>query len=348
MKSAVVLIVLLLAACAPIEPEVGQQESESLPSEDEMAEAPPQSEEQTQTIIEPRPNISDQYEFQGIHRWYNLEDIVPEGRTTLTRADLAGKVVLVDIWTYSCINCIRTLPYLTSWNEKYREQGLVIVGIHSPEFSFEKKTANVQAAIEKHNIQYPVGMDNDFVTWKSYKNRWWPHTYLFDRDGQLVFDHIGEGEYEEIERRIQQLLAVKTDMTEVSLPDYRAIKSPEIYLGGAINRGHVAYDLTPGEHNFIAERTLEQNIVYLNGSWRIGQEVIESTGGELILRYNSRDIHVVAGGSGEINYNIDGGSTQSVAVSGNDLYTLSSSTYAEHTLVMQPAEGVQLYTFTFG
>lgn len=120
----------------------------------------------------------------------------------LTLASLRGKVVVVDFWTYSCINCIRTLPYLETWYEKYRDDGLVIIGVHTPEFDFEKDYSNVQKAVEKYGITYPVVQDNDYATWNAYGNRFWPHKYLVDANGVLRFDHIGEGGYEETESEV--------------------------------------------------------------------------------------------------------------------------------------------------
>ena len=119
---------------------------------------------------------------------------------------IEGKVVLYDIWTYSCVNCIRTLPFITSWDEKYSDQGLLIIGIHSPEFEFEKNPQNVKAAIEKYGISYPVVMDNDMKTWKAFENNYWPRKYIADHEGNIRYDHIGEGSYQETEKIIQQLL----------------------------------------------------------------------------------------------------------------------------------------------
>ena len=127
----------------------------------------------------------------------------------LDKTALKGKVVLIDFWTYSCINCIRTLPYLKAWYEKYKDQGLVIIGVHAPEFAFEAKIENVEKAIQKFGITYPVAMDNDFSTWKNYKNRYWPAHYLIDRTGQVVYSHFGEGQYELTEANIRQLLGLK-------------------------------------------------------------------------------------------------------------------------------------------
>lgn len=138
-------------------------------------------------------------EFTGIMHWLNTD-------TPLTMKDLRGKVVLVDFWTYSCINCIRTLPFVTGWYEKYKDQGFVVVGVHTPEFEFEKKTMNVENALRQYGIHYPVAQDNDFGTWRAYQNQYWPARYLIDARGTIRYTHFGEGEYTETERAIETLL----------------------------------------------------------------------------------------------------------------------------------------------
>lgn len=137
-------------------------------------------------------------EFAGIETWLNTEP--------LSMAALRGQVVLVDFWTYGCINCVHVLPHVVQWHEKYKDRGLVVVGVHSPEFAYERDTNNVRKAIQRHGIRYAVAQDNKFATWNAYRNRYWPTAYLVDRSGELVFSHAGEGAYDEIERTIQQLL----------------------------------------------------------------------------------------------------------------------------------------------
>jgi thiol-disulfide isomerase/thioredoxin len=137
-------------------------------------------------------------EFQGIQEWLNSPP--------LSVADLKGSVVLVQIWTFACINCQRTLPYMTRWQQQYAAQGLKVVGVHTPEFGFERDVNNVKQALKKHNIQYPVAIDNEFKTWKAYNNEYWPHLFLADRQGILRYDHIGEGAYDTTEQTIRQLL----------------------------------------------------------------------------------------------------------------------------------------------
>jgi thiol-disulfide isomerase/thioredoxin len=138
-------------------------------------------------------------EFKGIEKWLNSEP--------LSMSSLRGKVVLVDFWTYTCINCIRTLPYVKTWNEKYKDQGLVVVGVHTPEYSFERFTPNVQDAIKRFGITYPVAQDNKYATWEAYRNVYWPAFYLVDKRGNIIYTHFGEGRYKETEAAIQQALA---------------------------------------------------------------------------------------------------------------------------------------------
>lgn len=147
----------------------------------------------------PLSNQGQAPEFAGIEKWLNTEP--------LTMQNLRGKVVLVDFWTFDCINCINTLPYVKSWHDKYKDQGLVIVGVHTPEFLHERSTDNVKAAMKRFDIRYPVAQDNRYATWSAYNNRYWPATYLINKKGQIVYKHFGEGKYQETEAAIRTLLA---------------------------------------------------------------------------------------------------------------------------------------------
>lgn len=138
-------------------------------------------------------------EFAGIKQWLNSEP--------LTMRQLRGKVVLVDFWTYDCINCINTLPHVVKWHDKYKDKGLVVVGVHTPEYAFERKTDNVRAALKRFDIRFPVAQDNGYETWNAYGNRYWPAFYLINKKGQVIYTHFGEGRYEQTEAKIQQLLA---------------------------------------------------------------------------------------------------------------------------------------------
>jgi thiol-disulfide isomerase/thioredoxin len=141
-------------------------------------------------------------EFAGISNWFNSKP--------LSIADLRGKVVLVDFWTYGCVNCVNTLPHVTALYEKYRDRGLVVIGVHTPEFPFERSAANVQAALKRHGITYPVAQDNNSRTWNAYRNEYWPAQYIIDQSGRIVFQHAGEGRYDEIDRTVAQLLSAKS------------------------------------------------------------------------------------------------------------------------------------------
>src|SRR3989338_643363 len=186
-------------------------------------------------MITPSSGLSDYGrapEFTGVYKWLNL----PEGKESLTMEELRGKVVLVDFWTYTCINCIRTLPFVTSWYEKYKDQGFVVVGVHTPEFEFEKKSKNVTSAVKRFGINYPVAQDNNYATWNSYANHYWPAEYLIDTQGKIRRIHFGEGEYDKTEMTIQLLLkrtGKRVDNGLICLPDQtpRLHLSPETYLG---------------------------------------------------------------------------------------------------------------------
>src|SRR3989344_3382449 len=212
-------------------------------------------------------------ELVGLTGYINAE----EG---LQLADLEGKVVLVDFWTYSCINCIRTLPHLTAWDAKYKDKGLVIIGVHTPEFEFEKKRENVLAAMEKYGIQYPVVQDNDYATWRNYKNRFWPHNYLIDADGYIRYDHIGEGEYDKTE-------TVRT--------------TPELYAGYAfaLPRGQNIGNeqgLQPGKTVVYAfPLQMDHDTIYLDGTWLSNEDNLEAkSSGVLALDFTAASVNIVA------------------------------------------------------
>src|SRR4051812_6906161 len=186
----------------------------------------------------------------------------------LTADALRGRVVLVDFWTYSCVNWLRTLPYVRAWAERYRDRGLVVVGASAPEFGFEHDLDNVRRATAELGVNYPVVIDNDFAIWRSLDNNYWPAAYLVDRDGQVRFHHFGEGAYEEIERAIQQLLGVDEEIVSVDAggvaeaADWDSLGSPETYLGYA--RGERRSDGSDGG--------LVLNQWALAGSWSVGEE----------------------------------------------------------------------------
>jgi thiol-disulfide isomerase/thioredoxin len=298
----------------------------------------------------------------------------------ITIQELIGKkVVLVDFWTYSCINCQRTLPYLTSWHEKYRDQGLEIVGIHTPEFEFEKDITNVQRAVDQYGIEYPVVLDNEYATWRNYANRYWPRKYLIDIDGFIVYDHIGEGGYEETEKVIQQLLAerkqvlgesgdITTDIvrpTDAEEVDASMPRSPEIYFGSLRNER-----LGNGRIGQVGIQSLNQpsgiktSILYLTGNWNIQREYAENQNGgaKIIFKYQGQKVFIVARADESVIATIlvdgnpvgnIGGSdvvNGTVTIQEDRLYRLiEDSQWGEHTLeIIVDQPGLQAFTFTFG
>ena len=301
--------------------------------------------------------------------------------------DLRDKVVLVDFWTYSCINCIRTIPYLNEWYDKYSDKGLVIVGIHTPEFEFEKNSENVRSAVEKFGIKYPVLQDNEKETWNEYENNYWPRKYLVDNEGYIRYDHIGEGAYNETEKVIQSLLTeraahlgikninlntsqyVDTDSKMESQDiNFSKIKSPELYFGYELARtplGNIEGFL-PNQilfYNLPENSEIKPNVIYLDGKWKNNADDMELQGnnGSIILKYNSKSVNIVAGGKGNFTVLQDGKviTNDLSKDSDNDgkfmidqqrLYNLvTNKNYGEHTIQIDvKGKGFQIYTFTFG
>lgn len=261
----------------------------------------------------------------------------------LNLAGLRGKVVLVDFWTYSCINCQRTIPYIQSWWKKYKDQGLVIVGVHTPEFEFEKDTDNVKSAMEKYGVDWPVVQDNDYKIWKAYKNQFWPHKYLIDQEGKIVYDHIGEGGYEETEREIQKLLKA-TDMAVVEEPKSGAIgfgmkQTPELYVN---QRGKFSGQIGKG-----------QDRVELLGDWKIEEEY--SGAGDdagIRLEYQAGEVNLVMSLPDEtkrtVSYRVDEGEERTISVGVDDLYQVWEGKFGKHKLDFEVEKGVRVHAFTFG
>jgi len=243
-------------------------------------------------------------ELTGIVGYLNTD-------SSISISGLKGKVILVDFWTYTCINCIRTLPFLKNWHDKYEDDGLVIIGVHTPEFEFEKEYDNVENAIAKYDLKYPVVQDNNYATWRAYKNRWWPHKYLVDIDGFIVYDHIGEGAYDQTERVIQELLNERMERygkgkieDDDSQPENVVriegrVGTPEIYLGYGFTRGNFGNKegLIP---NQIVEYTIplivNPNKAYLGGTWKANKDDSElvSDEGTIILGYDAKVVNIVA------------------------------------------------------
>lgn len=290
---------------------------------------------------------------------------VPEG---FNLSDHIGKeVIIVDFWTYSCINCQRTLPYLTAWDAKYRDDGLLIVGIHTPEFAFEKDIENVRKATEKFGVNYPVVLDSDHGTWNAYSNRYWPHKFFIDIDGFVVGDHIGEGGYEESERTIQELLAERREVlglnmtidenitAPVEAPEFGKIRTPELYLGYAFARDHLGNE-EGWQPDKIVTYTLPTEITtskfYLGGTWKNNDDNMEAVeNATIVLYYTAKDAYMVAGAdeASDVEAIIDGQSIGSFSVKDQTLYTaVDGAAYGSHLLELHVPKGVRVHTFTFG
>ncbi len=283
-----------------------------------------------------------------------------DGKPVTIGEFIGKKVVLLDIWTYSCINCQRTTPYLNAWQEKYKDKGLVIIGLHTPEFGFEKVYENVLDATKRMGIKYPVVLDNDYSTWNAYQNRFWPRKYLIDIDGYIVYDHIGEGGYEETERKIQDALAErmavlgeseKIDQTVTKeIPVQGGPRSPETYFGSARNNQ-------------------QKNILFPNDGWNITAEFAQnvSSDARIVYQYTAKDVFFVAESDTEavVEVLIDGKPLGPEAVSdivksalGSSilkikearLYKVIEGNQSEtHTLELKIKKpGLKAFTFTFG
>jgi thiol-disulfide isomerase/thioredoxin len=286
-------------------------------------------------------------EFVGISHWLNSPP--------LTMAGLRGKVVLIDFWTYSCINCVRTLPYVTRWYDKYKDQGFVVVGVHTPEFAFEHITANVQRAIKRYGIHYPVAQDNSYATWQAYSNEFWPAEYLVNRDGTIVLEHFGEGRYSEMENAIRSLLAIKATMPADNGLNLSGIGSPEMYFGlSRVEMLASPETPRPGDISYTAPASLLLNHFALVGTWNLSDEkaTLAKDGGAVQLKFHSAKVYMVASSPNPVTLDItvDGKPQKPVTVQQSGLYTLfNSNDYRDHMLtVAVPKAGFQAFTFTFG
>src|SRR6266545_836681 len=236
-------------------------------------------------------------DFTGTQDWFNTP-----GGESLSMSDLRGKVVLVDFWTYTCINCIRTLPYLEAWQQRYGNQGFTVVGVHSPEFPFEKDAGNVQAAIRQNHLTYPVAQDNDLATWDAWGNQYWPADYLVDAQGNVRNAHFGEGDYAETERAIRTLLQeaghgnLGSGARAAAQAPSAGATTPETYLGAARAQGWVT-PVHPGDQNFgAAAGPLSVNQFAYAGNWGITDEDATSgEGAEIDLEFNARRVFLVLG-----------------------------------------------------
>lgn len=304
--------------------------------------------------------------IDGIASWINSEP--------LTNEALKGKVVLVDFWTYSCINCIRTLPYIADWWTKYQDEHFVIIGIHAPEFEFEKDRNNVIAAAQKYNLTFPIAQDNNHVTWNHFRNRYWPAKYLFDQEGKLRYVHFGEGNYTETESAIQSLLAVNDDMSHFEEPNLQSINSPETYFGYWRSEHFASPE--KAEHDatstYSFAESLKPNQWDLQGNWLVSEQFVEAQepGARLRFHYSAskanlvmaindqtiQDVAIYLDGQRvpdeylgkHVQYDQDDNETIA-KVSLSDLYELIAGTPGEHILEIESlGEGLQIYAITFG
>jgi thiol-disulfide isomerase/thioredoxin len=301
----------------------------------------------------------------------------------LTAAGLRGKVVLIDFWTYSCINWLRSLPYVRAWAEKYKDQGLVVIGVHAPEFEFEKNVDNVRRAAKNMRVDYPIAIDSDHAIWRAFKNDYWPALYFVDAQGHIRHHQFGEGDYEQSERIVQQLLAeagirgVGHELVSVdgrgaeAAADWSSLKTPENYVGYERTENFVSSDgvIADKHHVYAAPARLRLNHWALSGDWTVQKQsvVLNKADGRIAYRFHARDLHLVMGpaargASVRFRVLIDG--QPPAAAHGTDVDEQGNGTVIEqrlYQLIRQPApiadrqfeiefldSGVEAFSFTFG
>ncbi len=306
-------------------------------------------------IIFLKPSFALSYkapEISGIKEWINSK--------SLKISHLKGKVVLIDFWTYSCINCLRTLPHITKWDQMYRDKGLVIIGIHAPEFAFEKNFDNVKKAVGRYNIKYPVALDNDLVTWRNFDNHYWPAHYLIDQSGDIVESHFGEGNYEETENKIRQLLGIKGDaVAEQEKLNFSFGQTAETYLG--YSRAQNFYSPQQQINKLITYSfpdDLPRHGWALSGKWKIEKEriVAQEKNAKLRLHFKSKKVFLVMGNQGSqpitVQVKLNGKELKNspLQVDKHMLYELLSQDDNEAGIVEIEAAnfGLEAYAFTFG
>ena len=291
-------------------------------------------------------------DFAGISQWLNT----PGGRPA-SLASLRGKVVLVDFWTYSCINCIRTLPHLRAWYAAYHKDGFEIVGVHTPEFAFEHVLGNVRQATHDLYVTWPVALDNDYKTWTAYSNNYWPAEYLIDKAGHVRHYQAGEGDYGATEQAIRSLLAetgASVQKPSTSVADEtptEMVMTPESYLGTARLANYVGSQIHANvawPYTFAPK--LPQNDLSYAGTWRVGPErIVAGKDARLRLHFQARFVYIVLGGSGTVRTLVDGRPTGSVVVNADRLYTVVSGAAPRNgVLELRVSPGVTAYAFTFG
>lgn len=291
-------------------------------------------------------------EIAGIEAWLNSDPLL--------LAELRGKVVLVDFWTYSCINCIRSLPHVVSWYNAYKDDGFIVIGVHTPEFGFERKPENITRAIKKYGISYPVAIDNAWATWKAFQNQYWPAHYLIDREGKVVYTHFGEGDYDIMENNIRFLLDVGGEMAKGPRSAAKAgtSQSPETYLGYKRAKNFSSPESflknAPGTYTFPSSLPLHHWA--LEGEWRISPENITaaSAGARLRYHFDAGKVFLVMGTADgkpvTADVYLNGVKKKSLTVEDETLYTLLElPSYEEGTVeIVSLSKGLQAYAFTFG
>jgi cytochrome c biogenesis protein CcdA/thiol-disulfide isomerase/thioredoxin len=312
--------------------------------------------------------------LSGAAAWLNSPPLTAEG--------LKGKVVVIDFWTYSCINCLRSIPYVRAWAEKYQDHGLVVIGVHTPEFAFERNVKNVRTAVADLKIGYPVAVDNDYKIWRAFDNEYWPAHYFIDAQGRTRYHHFGEGEYDESERVIQRLLmeagnsGVPTSLVSVAAtgaeaaPSAHDDQSPETYIGydradNFASPGGIVED----EAHTYAAVPLQLNQWSLAGDWTVGAQnaMLDKVGGRIAFRFHARDLHLVLGPAADgkpiryrvtidgaapcVNHGTDTDADGQGIIDGQRLYQLirQSGAISDHTFEIEFLDtAVQAYAFTFG
>jgi cytochrome c biogenesis protein CcdA/thiol-disulfide isomerase/thioredoxin len=285
-------------------------------------------------------------EIRGIAEWINSKP--------LTLEQLRGRVVLIDFWTYSCVNCLRTLPHLKAWDQAYRKDGLTIIGVHSPEFAFERVPQNVRAAVRKLGIRYPVALDNDFATWRAYANEYWPAKYLIDRTGRVRYVHFGEGEYGETDSQIRRYLGTGVSAEADSVADRTptTAATPESYLGYARLDRFAAAGVVPNmEASYAFPPNLAPDELAYSGRLRVESErIVAGKHAGLRLRFLAKEVNLVLGGRGSVQVFLDGRRRPPVAIGGEPrLFTLLELPQRRRGLLeLRLSPGLAAYAFTFG
>ncbi|WP_109210150.1 MULTISPECIES: cytochrome c biogenesis protein CcdA [Microbacterium] len=293
--------------------------------------------------------------IRGIEAWLNT----PDG-TGIDLADLRGDVLLIDFWAYSCINCQRSIPHVVAWDAAYRDAGLRVIGVHSPEYAFEKDAANVAAGARDFGIEYPVALDNSLATWTNYRNRYWPAHYLIDAEGTVRHIAFGEGNYAATEKLIRELLTDADPSAALPAPTDVADAAPdgqrtrETFLGSAkdVNYGGLGgYRAGDGEYSLPDEQP--DDSFALDGTWRIETQYATPAGdggGGIRLRFHAEEVRMVLAGEGEVRVRLDGGKVQTLRVTGTPRsYAVAERTDAgTRVLDVSVSAGVEVYSFTFG